>query len=317
MPQAESTVDTDGAASAVDVLTVESVAVRFGGVAALSDANLTVRAGTVTGLIGPNGAGKTTLFNVISGLQTPDRGTVKLFETDITKMKPHRRARLGLARTFQRLELFGTLSAGENVQVGLESSVKWWQWRHVKRSFPWVKSGVPTVDGVPEGEPTGPGSIAVVTSDRLLEGVGLGGLGSDQASAMPTGQARMVELARALAMAPKILLLDEPGSGLDDAESQALGELLTTLAKGGMGVLLVEHDMELVMRICNYIYVLDFGDVIAAGTPEEIRKDPMVQAAYLGTVGDTEADGAVPDQGSDGAAGTTPGTVDDDEVAEA
>ena len=331
MPQAETSLDTDDGASAVDVLTVESVAVRFGGVAALSDANLTVKAGTVTGLIGPNGAGKTTLFNVISGLQAPDRGTVKLYDTDITKMKPHRRARLGLARTFQRLELFGTLSAGENVQVGLESSVKWWQWRHVKRSFPWVKSGVPTVDGVPEGEPTGPGSIAVVTSDRLLEGVGLGGLGAEQASAMPTGLARMVELARALAMAPKILLLDEPGSGLDDAEAQALGELLTTLAKGGMGVLLVEHDMELVMRICDYIYVLDFGDVIAAGTPEEIRKDPMVQAAYLGTVGATETDGATPGNQSDGTSGgaeaagatpdtlsgTTPGTDDDDEVAEA
>ena len=118
-----------------------------------------------------------------------------------------------------------------------------------------------------EDSPTGPGSIAVATADRLLEGVGLGGLGAEQASAMPTGLARMVELARALAMAPKVLLLDEPGSGLDDAESQALGELLTTLANGGMGVLLVEHDMELVMRICDYIYVLDFGDVIASGTP--------------------------------------------------
>jgi branched-chain amino acid transport system ATP-binding protein len=270
------------------VLTVESVAVRFGGVAALSDANLSVQAGTVTGLIGPNGAGKTTLFNVISGLQTPDRGTVLLHDTDITRMRPHRRARLGLARTFQRLELFGTLSAGENVQVGLESSVKWWQWHHIRRTFPWVKRGMPTVAGVPADEPTGPGSIAVATSDRLLEGVGLGGLGAEQASAMPTGLARMVELARALAMAPKILLLDEPGSGLDDAESQALGVLLTTLAAGGMGVLLVEHDMELVMRICDYIYVLDFGDIIAAGTPEEIRLDPVVQAAYLGTVSKTE-----------------------------
>ena len=312
-----------GEPTGTDVLTIEGVAVRFGGVAALSDANLRVREGTVTGLIGPNGAGKTTLFNVISGLQAPDRGSVHLYGTDITHMKPHRRARLGLARTFQRLELFGTLSAGENVQVGLESSVKWWQWRHVRRSFPWVKRGVATVGGVPEGEPTGPGSIAVATSDRLLDGVGLAGLGAEQASAMPTGLARMVELARALAMAPKVLLLDEPGSGLDDAESQALGELLTTLARGGMGVLLVEHDMDLVMRICDYIYVLDFGDVIAAGTPEEIRKDPMVQAAYLGTVTQTEADtvsGSLPTDGPGAGGGGTievgesPGS--DDEVAE-
>jgi len=295
VPQVELVAEPAG--TGIDVLTVSGVAVRFGGVAALSDANLTVRAGTVTGLIGPNGAGKTTLFNVISGLQVPDRGTVTLFDADITKLKPHRRARLGLARTFQRLELFGTLSAGENVQVGLESSVKWWQWRHVKRTFPWVKKGVPTVAGMPEGEPTGPGSIAVATADRLLEGVGLAGLGRDQSSAMPTGLARMVELARALAMAPKILLLDEPGSGLDDAESQTLGELLTTLAAGGMGVLLVEHDMELVMRICDYIYVLDFGDVIAAGTPEEIKRNPMVQAAYLGAVAETGAGATI--QGSD------------------
>ena len=297
----------------VDVLTIQGVAVRFGGVAALSDANLTVKVGTVTGLIGPNGAGKTTLFNVISGLQTPDRGTVLLFDTDITKMKPHRRARLGLARTFQRLELFGTLSAGENVQVGLESSVKWWQWRHVKRSFPWVKKGGSAV------EPSGPGSIVVATSDRLLEGVGLAGRGAEQASAMSTGLARMVELARALAMAPKILLLDEPGSGLDDAESQALGELLSALAAGGMGVLLVEHDMELVMRICDYIYVLDFGDIIASGTPEEIRRDPMVQAAYLGTVNDVDAVATTQTFHADGTADLTTEALgtDHDDGAEA
>ncbi len=317
MPQAESTVD--------DVLTVEGVAVRFGGVAALSDANLRVRAGTVTGLIGPNGAGKTTLFNVISGLQAPDRGSVHLYDTDITRMRPHKRAQLGLARTFQRLELFGTLTAGENVQVGLESSVKWWQWRHVKRSFPWAKRSAANAAGAPEGGPTGPGSIAVETSDRLLEGVGLGGMAGEQASAMPTGLARMVELARALAMAPKVLLLDEPGSGLDDAESETLGELLTTLASGGMGVLLVEHDMELVMRICDYIYVLDFGDIIAAGTPQEIRRDPMVQAAYLGAVTEVEADVAAeafdgpPTAAPTGGVGPAPSgggsACQDDEVA--
>jgi branched-chain amino acid transport system ATP-binding protein len=245
-------------------LSVSEVAVRFGGVSALNDVTLTVEPRTVTGLIGPNGAGKTTLFNVISGLQAPDRGTVHLFDTDVTSMKPHRRARLGLARTFQRLEVFGTPSAAENVQVGLESTVKWWEW-HLLRAVSWKRN-------------------ATATCDRLLEGVGLAGLGHEQSSNMSTGLARMVELARVLAIGPKLLLLDEPGSGLDESESKALGDLPARLAAGGMAVLLVEHDMELVMRICDHIYVLDFGDIIASGTPETIRKDPMVQAAYLGEV---------------------------------
>ena len=120
-------------------LTVSEVAVRFGGVSALNDVTLTVEPGTVTGLIGPNGAGKTTLFNVISGLQVPDRGSVHLFDADVTTMKPHRRARLGLARTFQRLEIFGTLSASENVQVGLESSVRWWEWQRLRRALPFAE----------------------------------------------------------------------------------------------------------------------------------------------------------------------------------
>ena len=261
-------------------LTVTEVAVRFGGVSALSDVSLTVQPGTVTGLIGPNGAGKTTLFNVISGLQVPDRGTVHLFDTDVTHMKPHRRARLGLARTFQRLEIFGTLTASENVQVGLESTVKWWEWRHLRRAMSLKRRR--KASGTGPGQPSRPGSLATTTCDRLLDGVGLRGLGGEQSSNMSTGLARMVELARALAIGPKLLLLDEPGSGLDEAESKALGELLARLAAGGMAVLLVEHDMELVMRICDHIYVLDFGDIIASGTPDAIRKDPMVQAAYLG-----------------------------------
>ena len=283
-------------------LTVSEVAVHFGGVAALTDTSLTVRPGTVTGLIGPNGAGKTTLFNVISGLQSPDRGSVHLFETDVTTMKPHRRARLGLARTFQRLEVFGTLTASENVQVGLESAVKGWEWRHLRRAMPWTHARGAGAAGTGDGaEGQVSGSLAVATSERLLEGVGLEGLGGEQSATMSTGLARMVELARALAIGPKLLLLDEPGSGLDETESMALGELLAKLAAGGMAVLLVEHDMELVMKICDYIYVLDFGDVIAAGTPEEIRGDPMVQAAYLGTA-PVGTDRATPgDLGVDGA----------------
>ncbi|HUY67286.1 MAG TPA: ABC transporter ATP-binding protein [Acidimicrobiales bacterium] len=283
--------DASGAGTAA--LTVSEVSVRFGGVAALDACSLTVQPGTVTGLIGPNGAGKTTLFNVISGLETPDRGTVELFDTDITGMKPHRRAKLGLARTFQRLEVFGSLSAAENVQVGLESTVKWWEWRQLRRAIPWRRGPAAAGAGVPDAlAPPVTGSLATATCDRLLEGVGLGGLGTRQSSAMPTGLARMVELARALAIGPKLLLLDEPGSGLDEAESSALGDLLTRLAAGGMAVLLVEHDMELVMRICDTVYVLDFGDIIASGTPDQVRGDPLVQAAYLGEAAPTSEAGA-------------------------
>jgi branched-chain amino acid transport system ATP-binding protein len=296
VPPAE---DTSGGGA---VLTVSEVAVRFGGVSALSDVSLSVQPGTVTGLIGPNGAGKTTLFNVISGLQSPGRGTVHLFDTDVTKMKPHHRARLGLARTFQRLELFGSLTAGENVQVGLESTVRWWQWPALRRAVRRRRHAGPAPESGDEAVVIGGGSAEALTADRLLDGVGLGGRGDQSAAAMSTGLARMVELARALAIGPKLLLLDEPGSGLDEVESSALGKLLVGLASGGMAVLLVEHDMELVMRICDHIYVLDFGDIIASGTPEEIRKDPMVQAAYLGEA--APAPGATPSARGDSDDGT-------------
>lgn len=261
---------------------MSEVSVRFGGVAALGGATLGARPGQVTGLIGPNGAGKTTLFNVISGLQRPDRGSVHFFAQDVTAMKPHRRARLGLARTFQRLELFGSLSAGQNVQVGLESSARFWQPARWKGIVPKLRRA------------------STAPADELLSGVGLSGMYASQAGDMSTGSARMVELARALAIGPKLLLLDEPGSGLDETESTALGDLLVRLAADGMAVLLVEHDMELVMRVCDYIYVLDFGEVIASGTPDEVRANPAVQAAYLGTtandgVESTEAAGETTD----------------------
>ncbi|MHB1518654.1 MAG: ABC transporter ATP-binding protein [Acidimicrobiales bacterium] len=255
------------------VLTVSEVGVRFGGVAALNATSLTVNSGTVTGLIGPNGAGKTTLFNVISGLQSPDRGTVSLYDTDVTSMRPHLRARLGLARTFQRLEVFGSLTVSENVQVGLEASGE--RWGRIGRR---ARLGA--------------------TIDSLLDRVGLIEVASEQSSNLPTGLARMVELARALAICPRLLLLDEPGSGLDESESVALGALLTSLAAEGMAVLLVEHDMELVMRICDHIYVLDFGDIICSGAPEQVKGDPRVQAAYLGDGAPRR--GALPRGGSNG-----------------
>jgi branched-chain amino acid transport system ATP-binding protein len=296
------TVDGDPALTNGDaVLTVSEVAVRFGGVSALSEVSLSVRPGTVTGLIGPNGAGKTTLFNVISGLQAPDRGTVHLFDTDVTTMKTHHRAQLGLARTFQRLELFGSLTAAENVQVGLESTHRWRDWGHGRGGAVSRRRRTPR-----GGDAAAPAPAAVAethppaTCERLLDGVGLVGLGGQLAASMSTGLARMVELARALAIGPKLLLLDEPGSGLDEAESQALGELLSKLAAGGMAVLLVEHDMDLVMAICDHIYVLDFGDIIASGTPEDIRADPMVQAAYLGQPASVPAGGVSSFPGSDG-----------------
>ena len=236
-------------------LNLEGISVNFGGVAALSNIHLEVFDGQVTGLIGPNGAGKTTMFNVISGLQKPDRGSVALGDKNVTRFGPARRARLGLARTFQRLELFGSLSSRENVEVALET-------KH------------------------GGGDL---TAEGLLHRVGVTSDPDRQVSTLPTGEARLVELARALAINPKLICLDEPCSGLDDSETRLLGELLRELASEGRGVLIVEHDMDLVLRICDRIYVLDFGEIIAVGTPEEIRDDPVVQSAYLGTVAPEES----------------------------
>ena len=238
----------------VPALTVEGVNVRFGGLAALTEVSLYAEAGQITGLIGPNGAGKTTLFNVITGLQKPQSGRVKLGDRDVTRLKPHQRARLGFARTFQRLEVFSSLSVLDNVRTAAE-----------------VASG---------RRSDGRGSIEV--AEDLIQRVGITDHIDRRVDELSTGHARLVELARALATNPAVLLLDEPGSGLDDDESHAFGELLIELVKEGLSILIVEHDVDLVMRICNRIYVLDFGQIIAAGTPSEVRNDPEVQAAYLG-----------------------------------
>ena len=241
------------------MLRVEGVEVRFGGLVALQNVDLEAQGGRITGLIGPNGAGKTTLFNVITGMQTPTQGRVFIDDVDVTDRKTHQRARLRVARTFQRLEVFGSLTARENIRVAADARNGW--------------SGT-KVD-------------ARAATEAILERVGLTAVAEDPVDSMPTGLARLVELGRAMATDPRLLLLDEPGSGLDHDETDGLGRLLQSLAEEGVAILLVEHDVELVMSVCQDIYVLDFGRLIAHGPPGEIQADETVQAAYLGA--ETEA----------------------------
>ncbi|HEX9683456.1 MAG TPA: ABC transporter ATP-binding protein [Acidimicrobiales bacterium] len=236
------------------LLETQQINVRFGGHHAVRDVDLDVAAGTVTGLIGPNGAGKTTTFNVITGLQDATAGKVLFEDEDISSLKPHERARKGIARTFQRLEVFGSLSARDNILTAAE----------IRRSW--------------SGDKTDVNQIV----DGIIERVGIGHVADERVDAMPTGLARLVELGRALATQPKLLLLDEPASGLDDSESDAFARLLLELAGEGLGVLIVEHDVQLVMKVCAHIHVLDYGAIIAVGPPEEIQSNNAVLEAYLG-----------------------------------
>ena len=238
------------------ILEVSDVTVDFGGNRAVDNVSLPVELGSLTGLIGPNGAGKTTLFNVVNGLLSPSAGKVAFDGKDITRRKPHQRARMGLARTFQRLELFTSLSVRENIQVAGEIRNSW----NVDRR----------VDAAAEAE-------------RVIELIGLGEVADAEVSEIPTGKARIVELGRALMTQPKVLLLDEPASGQTEDETVVFGELLKKLAAEGITIFLVEHDMALVMSVCEIIHVLDFGRIIAKGTPEEIQKDQAVLEAYLGS----------------------------------
>ncbi|GAA1164928.1 ABC transporter ATP-binding protein [Nocardioides aquiterrae] len=238
----------------MSLLEVDDVVVQFGGVTAVDHASFTAEAGRITGLIGPNGAGKTTCFNVISGLQRPNHGTVRFDGRTITRLPVHRRARRGMGRTFQRLEAFGSLTVRDNVRVA----------RDIARGLGGlVRPAAADVDG-------------------LLERVGIAAYADERADSIPTGTARLLELARCLASHPKLLLLDEPSSGLDESETDAFGVLLAQLAAEGRAILMVEHDMDLVMSVCDDIHVLDFGRVIASGPPAEVRANPQVQQAYLG-----------------------------------
>ncbi|EFC86205.1 ABC transporter ATP-binding protein [Parafrankia sp. EUN1f] len=232
------------------LLEVRDVTVAFGGVRALSDVAISVEGGRITGLIGPNGAGKSTLFDVISGLRRPSSGQVFIDGHEVTRLGPTRRSRHGLARTFQRLELFGRLSVRDNLLVAAELGA------HRRQ--------------------------AAALVDEILDRVGLTRLADTSADTLSTGVARLVEVARALAARPKVLLLDEPAAGQDPDETERFADLLRSLAAEGTTVLIVEHDMDLVMSVCDDLHVLDLGKVIASGRPEEIRRNEVVLAAYLG-----------------------------------
>ncbi len=236
------------------ILSVRGVSVNFGGLRALDEVSLEVQAGTMVGLIGPNGAGKTTLIGVLSGLQRPNQGSVDFDGHNLLKTPPHRRVQFGMTRTFQRLELWDSMSVFDNVRTAAELAAKW------RSDFDPLEA-----------------------TNSAIELFGLHDVAPRSIGSLSTGTARLVEVARALASRPKLMLLDEPSAGLDKAEAAQFGRVLAgVVASANTAVLLVEHHVDMVFEHCARVYVLDFGQVIASGEPSHVQNDERVKRAYLG-----------------------------------
>ncbi len=246
-------------------LEVSGCTVRYGGVYANTDVSLSLYQGELLGLIGPNGAGKSSCIDAISGFVALESGSVKLAGEAIHHLSAPERAQLGLSRTFQSLDLFEDLSVADNLAVS-------------RRNDPWLSLFSDAFRPLRRNRRD---PVVADTLDRC----GIGGLAERRPSELSHGQRNLVALARALASEPKVLLVDEPAAGLDDKESEALGSLLTSLTADGLSILLVDHDMSLVMGVCDRLTVLDFGNIIAEGLPAEVRANPAVRDAYLGAPG--------------------------------
>lgn len=248
------------------ILTINNVSKHFGGLMAVDKVNLEIKKGQIKALVGPNGAGKTTLFNLITGTDFPKSGTVKFSGKDITGLPPHKVNQQGIARTFQILRLFGKLTVLENVKIGCH------RWTHIGP----VRGCLHTPRVRQEEE------LVTQKAEECLEKVGLGRVAHQLAGNLPQGQRKLLEVARALASNPELLLLDEPAAGLNESETDEFLRRISRIRDGGITIFLIEHNMNLVMRLSDEVAVLNYGKKIAEGKPLEIQNNPEVITAYLG-----------------------------------